>query len=146
MVFSTLHLVVFPLYQNSKYYSSTSNITTDSETLRSVPWFGAEADSDANGQYGSFTMTSESGTEYWAQLREKGWDTAEFLGSFFSFESARRSLGMTFIANGRPFKDYFPSFAPPRPEKANFAHIFRTVVSVSSFGEFPLNLSTIMFP
>lgn len=75
-------------------------------------------------------MSTET-NKYWDLLREKGWNPEEFIGSFFSFEAARRSLGMTFIVNGRPLKDYFPKEVPQCPEKTDF-NIFRTVVAVSN--------------
>ncbi|CAG8972717.1 hypothetical protein HYALB_00008632 [Hymenoscyphus albidus] len=101
---------------------------TKDSGLFHVPWFGAEADSDANGEYGAFNMSTEYSNHYFGLFRERGWEQNEFLGSFFSFEFARRNLGMRFFVNHKPFKDYFPDYVPQRPEKTDF-NIFRTVVA-----------------
>ncbi|KAK0103167.1 hypothetical protein ONS95_014965 [Cadophora gregata] len=77
-----------------------------------IPWGGAEADSDA--ETGECTFGDES-IAYFANLRENGWNTTKFGGSFISFEFLRRRLGL-FQIGGRVFKEYFPrtvSHAPP---------------------------------
>ncbi|PVH70009.1 hypothetical protein DL98DRAFT_598169 [Cadophora sp. DSE1049] len=87
-------------------------VTSSKCPIFQIPWGGAEADSDA--QTGECTFGDES-FAYFAKLRENGWNTAKFGGSFISFEFLRRRLGLFQIA-GRPFKDYFPptiSRGPP---------------------------------
>lgn len=90
-----------------------SGVASSKCPLFQIPWGGAEADADA--QTGNCTFGEES-IAYFAKLRENGWNTAEFGGSFLSFEFIRRRLGL-FQIGGRPFKDYFPptiSQGPPQ--------------------------------
>ncbi|KAH6719478.1 heterokaryon incompatibility protein-domain-containing protein [Leptodontidium sp. MPI-SDFR-AT-0119] len=94
----------------------------------SLPWFGAEADSNA--EDGTFTFGDES-SAYFDKLREKGWDPVKFGGSFFSFEAVRRRLGMYQVA-GRLFKDYFPEDIPDCPEEADFTAIETITTNIMS--------------
>lgn len=92
-----------------------------------IPWVGAEADSDA--RTGECTFGDES-IAYFAKLRENGWNTAKFGGSFISFEFLRRRLGLFQIA-GRPFKDYFPQTISQAPQQDIDCTSIKDIVSNS---------------
>ena len=84
-------------------------------TFLSYPWFGAEADSDAeNG-----TTTFGEGTDsVLTQLLEAGWKKTHFHGNFTSFETLRRSLGM-FRVGGQEVRKYFAQEITKPPEEVD---------------------------
>ncbi|KAH7330521.1 hypothetical protein BKA65DRAFT_554495 [Rhexocercosporidium sp. MPI-PUGE-AT-0058] len=98
-------------------------------TIFHLPWFGAEA--DFNAEFGTFTFGDES-TAYFDKVREKGCNPIEFGGSFFGFDAVRWRLGLYQVA-GRPFKDYFPKDIANCPEATYFSAIQTIIANLMSW-------------